>query len=176
MTLRIGWFIIRCLIGILSRLMQSMRLEPILQKDNICVLRHISIAFTCAILTFTAVPAFAAAPITGSWYTDGKRAIVNVAPCGTKLCGKITRFIEKPKDNVTTDVNNPDPQMRKRKLIGLPVLSEFSEDGTQWRGQIYDPEHGKTYRSVVYKAANGNLIVKGCIGPFCKSQTWTAAR
>lgn len=139
------------------------------------MLRQFAIIIIPATMVFATVPAIAAAPITGSWYTDGKRAIVNVAPCGAKLCGKITRFIEKPKDNVTTDINNPDPQMRKRKLIGLAVLSGFSEDGNQWRGQIYDPEHGKTYRSVVYKAKNGNLIVKGCIGPFCKSQTWTAA-
>jgi uncharacterized protein (DUF2147 family) len=29
---------------------------------------------------------------------------------------------------------------------------------------------------VVYKGKSGNLVVKGCIGPFCQAQTWTAAR
>ncbi|MEZ5708233.1 MAG: DUF2147 domain-containing protein [Blastomonas sp.] len=119
-------------------------------------------------------PAHAAKPITGAWYTDGKRAIVTIAPCGKTLCGKITRFIEKPRDGVTTDINNPDPKQRKRKLLGLPVLSSFTEDGDKWRGQIYDPESGKSYRSVVTLGKGGTLKVQGCIGPFCQTQVWTA--
>ena len=139
------------------------------------MLKQIALTLFSVTLMASAAPALAAAPITGNWYTKDKRAIVKIAPCGSKLCGTIMRFIEKPRDGITTDVNNPDAKLRKRKLLGLPVLSDFSEDGDEWRGKIYDPEAGKNYRSVVYKGASGNLVVKGCIGPFCQSQSWSPA-
>lgn len=139
------------------------------------MLKQIMTSAFAMTLIATAAPAMAAAPITGKWYTEGKRAIVTVSKCGNVICGKITKFIEAPKDGITTDVNNPDGELRKRKLLGLPVLSNFNEDGKQWRGTIYDPEAGKTYRSVVYQTKSGNLTVKGCIGPFCQSQTWVPA-
>ncbi len=132
----------------------------------------------CITLGLACLPAsaFAASPIEGSWYTQGKRAIVTIQPCGANMCGKITRFIEQPKDGVTTDVNNPDPVQRKRKLLGLPILTGFTADGSKWRGRIYDPESGKTYRSVVTRGKNNALSVEGCIAMFCQKQTWTAVK
>lgn len=128
-----------------------------------------------ASLTLSAAPALASESIMGQWYTQGKRAVVTIAPCGQAICGRLTRFIEKPRDGVTTDVNNPDPVLRKRKLVGLPILTGFVADGKKWRGKIYDPESGKTYRSIVTAAKNGTLSVEGCIAMFCQAQTWTAA-
>lgn len=127
-------------------------------------------------LVALAAPAAASAPIQGQWYTKDKRAIVTIAPCGKTMCGRITRFIEQPKNGVTTDVNNPDATLKKRKLIGLPILSGFVADGTKWRGKIYDPESGKTYRSIVSSGKGGTLSVEGCIAMFCQAQTWTPAR
>ena len=127
-------------------------------------------------MAIAATPALAAEPIAGTWYTDGKRAVVKIGKCGTTVCGKIDRFIEKPKNGVTTDINNPDPQMRKRPLLGLSVLSGFTMDGSKWRGQIYDPESGKSYRSVVERTGKDRLKVQGCIGPFCQTQHWTMVR
>ncbi|MFY8195787.1 MAG: DUF2147 domain-containing protein, partial [Novosphingobium sp.] len=74
------------------------------------------------------------------------------------------------------DVNNPDPALRKRKLVGLPILTGFVADGNKWRGKIYDPESGRTYRSIVTAGKNGTLSVEGCIAMFCQAQTWTAAK
>ena len=129
-----------------------------------------------ASLTLAASPAMAAESIQGHWYTKGKRAVVTIAPCGQSICGRLTRFIEQPRDGVTTDVNNPDPALRKRKLVGLPILTGFVADGKKWRGKIYDPESGKTYRSIVTPEKNGTLSVEGCIAMFCQAQTWTAAK
>jgi uncharacterized protein (DUF2147 family) len=129
-----------------------------------------------SILAATCPAAHASEPIQGQWYTKGKRAVVTIAPCGPALCGKLTRFIEQPANGVTTDINNPDPAMRKRKLVGLAVLSGFTADGKKWRGKIYDPESGKTYRSVLTKAKSGTLIVEGCIAMFCQAQTWTPVK
>ena len=128
-----------------------------------------------ALVAITA-PAFAAQPVTGRWITQDKDAIVEIAPCGRSLCGKLVKFLKTPPQGVDQrDIHNPDKSKRGRKLLGLPVLTGFQEDGDEWRGEIYDPKKGKTYRSLLQRKSNGKLQVKGCIGPFCKSQTWTRA-
>ena len=50
-----------------------------------------------------------------------------------------------------------------------------SHCGAIWRGAIYDPKRGKTYRSELKRRDANTLEVKGCIGPFCQTQVWTPA-
>lgn len=135
-----------------------------------------SVAILMAASMALAAPALAADPITGRWYTKDKRALVTIAPCGAALCGKISRLLEPTKSGVTTDVNNPDPALKKRKLVGLPILSDFVADGNKWRGKIYDPNTGKTYRSIVTAASGGKLNVEGCVAMFCQTQIWQQAK
>lgn len=123
------------------------------------------------------LPAQAAAPITGRWVTQSKEGVVEIYQCGAVLCGKLAKYLVTPPNGVgQRDVNNPNKALRGRTLLGMNILTGFKEVGDEWKGQIYDPKSGKTYRSVVYKGKSGNLVVKGCIGPFCQAQTWTAAR
>ena len=125
---------------------------------------------------FIAHPLAAANPITGNWVTEEKDAIIKIAPCGKSVCGRIAKFLVAPPDGVDQrDVNNSDPAKRKRKLLGMPVLTGFSEEPDLWRGQIYDPKSGKTYRSVIRRINATTLEVKGCIGPFCQTQIWKRA-
>ena len=74
------------------------------------------------------------------------------------------------------DVNNRDAAKRSRKLLGMAILTGFTEDEDSWRGEIYDPNNGKTYRSIVRRRGLDRLEVKGCIGPFCQTQVWQRAR
>jgi uncharacterized protein (DUF2147 family) len=121
--------------------------------------------------------AFAAEPITGRWVTAEKDAVIVIAPCGKNLCGTVERFlVPPPQGNDQRDINNPDATKRKRKLLAAtPILSAFTQDSDLWRGQIYDPKSGKTYRSVVRRKGPNVLEVKGCIGPFCQTQLWRRA-
>jgi uncharacterized protein (DUF2147 family) len=126
---------------------------------------------------FVSSAAFSSAPITGRWVTQSKDAVVEIAPCGTSICGKIAKFLVVPPQGAgQKDIHNPDKILRSRTILGINILSGFKSEGNEWKGQIYDPKSGKTYRSIVYKGKSGNLVVKGCIGPFCQAQTWTAAR
>lgn len=121
-----------------------------------------------------AVPALAADPIGGRWVTQERNAIVTIGDCGSSACGKISKFLETPPDGADQrDVNNPNARLRSRKLMGMPVLTQLRQDGDLWRGEIYDPEEGKTYRSVIRRKSASKLEVKGCIGPFCQTQIWT---
>lgn len=121
--------------------------------------------------------AFAAEPITGRWVTAEKDAVIVIAPCGKALCGTIERFlVAPPQGNDQRDINDPDAAKRKRKLLAMtPILSAFTQESDLWRGQIYDPKSGKSYRSVVRRKGPNVLEVKGCIGPFCQTQLWRRA-
>lgn len=120
--------------------------------------------------------ASAAEPVADRWLTAEKDAVIVIAPCGKALCGTIEKFlVAPPQGNDQRDVNNPDPAKRKRRLLGSAILSSFTADGALWRGQIYDPKSGKSYRSVIRRKGPNLLEVKGCIGPFCQTQVWRRA-
>ncbi|WP_188657085.1 DUF2147 domain-containing protein [Sphingomonas metalli] len=130
------------------------------------------------ILILAALPAAALAapaPVTGRWLTAEGKALVEVAPCGRALCGRITRVLKPRPGGPAVDANNPDASLRTRPIEGITILSDFAPAGDRWKGRIYDPESGRTYRSEL--VADGNLLkVKGCWGPFCRSQEWNRAR
>lgn len=123
-----------------------------------------------------AAPALATDAVAGRWVTAEKDGVILIAPCGKALCGTIERFLVPPPQGLDQrDVNNPDAKLRTRKLLGMPILSGFTADGDQWRGRIYDPKSGKSYRSVIRRKGANVLEVKGCIGPFCQTQEWKKA-
>lgn len=123
-----------------------------------------------------AAPALAApAPVTGRWLTTEGKALVEIAPCGAQLCGRIAKVLKPRPGGPAVDANNPDASLRGRPIEGLSILTAFKPDGDHWSGRIYDPESGKTYRSEL-STTGATLKVKGCWGPFCRSQTWTRAR
>ena len=128
-------------------------------------------------LTMGSSAAIAADPINGRWITEERDAIVEIKQCGSVTCGRIAQFLVTPPDGADQrDINNPDANLRKRKLLGLPILTQFRTDGDEWRGQIYDPNRGRTFRSVIRRVSANTLEVKGCFGPFCQTQTWKKAR
>jgi uncharacterized protein (DUF2147 family) len=127
-----------------------------------------------ATLFSLASAADAASAIAGNWLTEDGKGIVVIGPCGAQVCGKILK-ITVPHTGTLFDKDNADPKLRGRPLIGLNILSGFKDAGKQWEGQIYSPERGKTYRSVVYRNGNGTLTVKGCVSFLCQTQIWKPA-
>lgn len=129
-----------------------------------------------ATLLLMPVTAHAAEPITGQWLTKEGKAIVTVAPCGAGVCGRITKVLKPNPEGHGVDERNPNPALRNRPIVGLPILSNFVDGGKDWRGRIYDPEAGKEYRSILKKLPDGNLQVQGCIAFFCQTQLWRPVR
>jgi uncharacterized protein (DUF2147 family) len=132
--------------------------------------------FLAVALLLTPAAADAATPIAGRWLTEEGNAVVTIGACGSATCGRITRLIKGPPSGPPVDRNNPDASLRKRPLEGLTILTGFADAGSDWRGRIYDPKSGKTYKSIVRREADGSLKVQGCIAFFCRTQRWTAAR
>lgn len=143
------------------------------------MMQRLFLSITMVIAGLLVLPsqAVAADSISGRWITQERDAVVEIKQCGSVTCGRIARFLITPPDGADQrDINNPDANLRKRKLLGLPILTQFREDGSKWRGRIYDPNNGKSYRSVVKRTGPNTLEVSGCIGPFCQTQTWRRAR
>ncbi|VAW01932.1 hypothetical protein MNBD_ALPHA06-944 [hydrothermal vent metagenome] len=110
----------------------------------------------------------------GLWLTPSKTAQIEIADCGDGTpCGTLV-WIDGENPDATLDDQNPDAALRERPMLGIQMLWNFRKKSDGWKkGRIYSPQEGKTYRSTIALAEDGTLQVKGCLGPFCKAQTWT---
>lgn len=114
----------------------------------------------------------------GTWTNEKKEARFDIYKCGDKLCGKITWLREPNRDGKPkTDINNPDPKLRNRPLMGLMFIQGFEyDDDHKWDdGTIYDPQSGKTYSCYMKMMSKDAMEVKGYIGISLigRSQNWT---
>lgn len=130
-----------------------------------------------ALAALSIAPAAAAPPaaITGHWATDDGKAVIEVAPCGASLCGKIQRFLIPEPRGGAVDSKNPDKAKRNRNLLGVLVLWNLAADGDAWKGQGYSPEEGRHFNATV-SADGGKLRVRGCVTLFCRTVVWTRMR
>ena len=130
--------------------------------------------FAAATVVF-ASPAAAQSNIDGTYVDSGGYTEITVGRCGDARCGEITRIIKRKPGESTRDAHNDDPALRDRPILGIRVLQNLRWDEDVWRGEVYNPEDGNTYRTEVRPAANGALEVKGCVTLFCRTRVWPAA-
>jgi uncharacterized protein (DUF2147 family) len=124
-----------------------------------------------------AAPALAGSSIEGLWLNDDHKGLVRIAPCGGKLCGTIARVVDNDPNAPKTDIHNGNPALRKRPILGLPVLTGFEGSGGSWKnGRAYDPESGKSYKAYLELQPDGSLKVTGCVLFICESRRWTRPR
>ena len=132
-----------------------------------------------ALLASIASQATAAAlDVEGDWLAgsrDGSiRGYVRISDCGDGTpCGILTDY-DTSKTAQRRDARNPDPRLRPRSLVGVPVLWGFTRQGEFWRqGHLYNPEDGSTFNSNLKLDGRGRLRVTGCIGILCRTQVWS---
>ncbi|MEH2500890.1 uncharacterized protein (DUF2147 family) [Bradyrhizobium sp. AZCC 1678] len=135
------------------------------------------IAISAALLAAPSVLAQGAGEPTGVWQTQAGDARVKISKCGGGICGVIVGLKE-PIDPATgkpqVDDKNPNPALKKRPMIGLPLFSGMqSVSPNKWSGQIYNADDGGTYASSVSVTGADTLKVEGCVGALCGSENWT---
>jgi uncharacterized protein (DUF2147 family) len=123
-----------------------------------------------------ATPATAQSSIDGVWRDDGGYVEITLESCGNARCGRITRILRMKAGETGRDRHNDDPDLRDRPILGLTILSGLIWRGGAWRGRVYNPEDGGTYRSEVRPGANGMLEIKGCLSIICRTRHWSPAR
>ena len=129
-----------------------------------------------ACLAAVAAPALAADPVEGEWLVQSGSGKVRIGPCAgqpERMCGLIT-WLRDPRNATGKDAKNPNPALRSRPLMGLPMIHDFNQaaPGRWTGGKIYDPGQGKTYDSKIRINPDGTLKVEGCILFVCQAQTW----
>lgn len=123
-------------------------------------MKHMMIA---AMMTVLGGAAFAD-PVAGTWQTevdDGAYAHIAMKPCGANICGTIAEAF---------DANGPIASDNIGKQLVWDMEPEG--DGSYGSGKIWQPSTDKVFRSKMSLSGN-TLNVSGCVGPFCKKQTWT---
>jgi uncharacterized protein (DUF2147 family) len=135
------------------------------------------IAIATAFLAAPSARAQGAGEPTGVWLTQAGDARVRVSKCGGGICGVIAGLRD-PIDPATgkpqVDDKNPNPALRKRPMIGLPLFSGMQPvTAGKWSGQIYNADDGSTYASSVSVTGPDTLKVEGCVGALCGGENWT---
>ncbi|MBL4751853.1 MAG: DUF2147 domain-containing protein [Amylibacter sp.] len=112
-------------------------------------------------------PVLAAEAVFGTWKTskddNGNYGHIEVAQCGTKICGKLVKSF------------NSDGSKGTQDNIGKNIVWDMTNegDGAYGGGKIWSPDRDKTYKSKMQ--LNGDtLAVQGCILFICRDGgTWT---
>jgi uncharacterized protein (DUF2147 family) len=113
----------------------------------------------------------------GIWLTQAGDARVRVSKCGGGICGVVV-WLREPTDPATgkppVDDKNPNPALKRRPMIGLPLFSGMQATGpSKWSGQIYNADDGSTYASNVSVTGQDTLKVEGCVGAMCGGENWS---
>jgi len=117
---------------------------------------------TLFVLLFSLFTAHAADPVEGKWEKSDKQGQILIKVEKGKLSGYLIGVKDKKR---THDTNNPNSKLRKRKLIGLKIISGFTKgsDGKWSGGSVYDSSKGKTYKGKIW-IEGGSLMMRGYVG------------
>jgi len=143
------------------------------------MIKYVSFSFFLG-LSMTFFAPFASAgsleDFSGLWVIESEKGRVEIADCGDGTpCGTLVWVKSEQKTDMPLDINNKEPELRVRPLIGIQLVYGFEQKKDRWKnGKIYNPEDGRTYRSSMRRLDYNTLEVKGCLGPICKAQIWKA--
>lgn len=117
-----------------------------------------------ALLASTSTAAFAgdmADKAVGTWLRAKEGWHVQFAMCGDKLCGEIVSG--EGVDKKTGE-----------SVIGIQMLYDLEKVGDdRWRGKMYNPGDGGTYKGVVTVLSDNEVKMSGCMMKImCRSEIW----
>lgn len=125
-----------------------------------------------ALLTMAAFAAHATTqpdPI-GEWMVEKGYATIRIVDCNGQYWGVVAS-----EQTSGTDKNNPDPRLRSRPTLGMPVLIGMKPTKpNEWSGEIYNSQDGRTYSANISLLNPDTLKVQGCVmGFLCGGENWT---
>jgi uncharacterized protein (DUF2147 family) len=104
----------------------------------------------------------------GTWLTANGQGVVEIAPCGDALCGRIVGIVRGADEPMPTDVDG-------RPQCGLTIITDEKPEGDgTWLGHVIDPRDGGKYQAKIWLDDYGNLRLRGFIGipALGATQTW----
>lgn len=101
--------------------------------------------------------------VLGEYWNEEKDGKFAIYKCGEAYCGKIVWRAE-----VQKDIENPDPKLRDRNIIGVEFIKNFKyqKNKKQWTGgTVYSFDNGNTYKGKMWLENNGETLkMRGYIG------------
>lgn len=116
--------------------------------------------------------------IEGVWITSDGDGLIEFQIQDDQLTGVIAGSGNDPEGVKPKryDDLNPDPDLRERPLLGLAIVTNLVASGSsEWKGQVYDPNTGKTYKCTLKLVDADTLKLRGYIGfsLLGKTRVWT---
>ena len=114
----------------------------------------------------------------GIWITADGESLVEIRMQDGLPSGFVAGSLNDPENQGPPefDEKNPDPALRGRPMLGMQIMHSFRPSGrNDWKGRVYDPSSGKTYKCKLRFVDANTLKIRGYIGiPLLgKTQVWT---
>jgi uncharacterized protein (DUF2147 family) len=130
------------------------------------------------ILFLLSVGQITAQSVFGKWQTiddrSGKpKGVVEIYERGGKLYGKITKILEKGRENAVCIKCEGD--LKDKPIVGMEIITDFEEDNGKYRGKrLFDPEQAMTFRGKIWLDPDDSnqLKVRGYLAFLYRTQTW----
>lgn len=131
----------------------------------------------------TGIALYGAEPVTGLWKsiddnTGLPKSITLIYEWNGKIYGRILATFDDSgnfQDSIMNPVKRAENVVGDPYYSGLDIIWNLVEVRNKWsRGKIMDPKPGKVYSCDLW-IKDGNLVVRGKIGPFGRNQTWVPA-
>lgn len=107
----------------------------------------------------------------GRWLTEDRGGVIEIAPCGAALCGRIVGMTEPVRPD-----GKPQTDNTGRPKCGLTILRQAIEtDPGEWSGRITNPDDGTVWNCVLSVDAERRLHLRGyvLVPLFGQTQIWT---
>jgi uncharacterized protein (DUF2147 family) len=105
--------------------------------------------------------------------TGQEKSLVRISESSGTLGGRVEKLLHPPVPDPKCDKCNDD--RHGKPVLGLVIIDGLRRHGEVWDGgKILDPENGKIY-TVRLRMLDGGagLEVRGYLGPFFRTQTWS---
>lgn len=132
------------------------------------------ILLTITCISFNTI-AISQSNIIGKWLAEDKDAVIEIYKKDNLYYGKIIKLMPATDENGKPflDENNPDKSKRSNTILGLNTISKMKWNNNILEdGHLYDPRNGEYYNGKIWYE-NGILKVRGYLGFFYLTQTWT---
>lgn len=103
--------------------------------------------------------------IEGRWRSPGGNSIIDIAPCGSELCGTVSWASDRAKQ---------DARKTTGQLVGTQLLTGLEEKKPgRWQGKLFIPDRNMRVTAKLSLVSDRQLKVSGCAAKvLCSSQVW----
>jgi len=110
----------------------------------------------------------ATTPVEGYWKNPIGSAIIQIAPCGETLCGKVVWASARGQREVAKNTSN---------VVGTTVLTNLKYARGHWAGSLYVPDDNIHVSAKLQLIGDSRMKLTGCglMGLICRTQIWTRA-